>query len=117
MVPILLDQGVNHDFGFRIGEAVETGTLTRADHDAFLAAIGFRTGRSKTAARRQSQIAAEVIEAVAREAAGLRGPRMKLLADMVVDQARRLAEALAVTVALPERDAFAPRGGGFLVGS
>ena len=117
VVPVLLDQGVNHDFGFRIGAAVETGALSRTDYDAFLAAIGFRTGRSKTAERRQSQIAAELIEAVAGEAAGLHGPRMKLLADMIVDQTGKLAEALGVTVALPERDAFVPRGGGFLVGS
>ncbi|MCB1373287.1 MAG: HipA domain-containing protein [Rhodobacteraceae bacterium] len=117
VVPILLDQRVNHDFGFRIGEAAETGTLSRGDYDAFLAAIGFRTGRSKTAARRQSQIAVELIEAVAGEAAGLGGPRMKLLADMVVDQAGRLAGALGITVAFPERDAFVPRGGGFQIGS
>lgn len=51
------------------------------------------------------------------EAAGLRGPRMKLLADMVVDQAGRLDQTLGVTIALPERDAFVPRGGGFLIGS
>lgn len=117
VVPVLLDHGVNHDFGFRIGAAVEMGTLRRADYNAFLAAIGFQTGSSKTAERRQSKIATELMGAVAGEAAGLNGPRMKLLADMIVDQARKLAEALGVTIALPERDAFIPRGGGFLFGS
>ena len=86
----------------RIGEAAETGTLSRGDYDAFLAAIGFRTGRSKTAARRQSQIAVELIEAVASywQEAGL-APKVEILEfgaylDVLFDRENR-ADAIFVS--------------------
>ncbi len=119
VVPVLLDQGVNHEFGFRIGAAVNTGTLRRVDYDAFLEAIGYQRGRSgrERVDRLQGEAAQLMLKAVADGADALGGPRLKLLADMVVDQTGKLAAALGIGVELPERDAFVPRGGGFLVGS
>ena len=116
VVPVLLDRNVNHDFSFRIGRASHTEELASSDLVAFAQNIGIRA-RGTSAERRLRQDAAEVVAAVAAQISSLRGPKLKLLADMIAHQARCLSEAFGLDVDVPTRDAFLTGGGGFLLSS
>lgn len=116
-VPILLDAGVNHEFGFRIGDATSSDSLNRGEYDAFLEAIGFHGTTARRNARRQTAAAEALLARIVGGIDGLSGPRLKLLGDMLVDQAGRVAAALGIPIETPDRDAFLLRGGGFRLGS
>ncbi len=116
VVPVLLDRNVNHDFSFRIGRATRTEQLEPSDLVAFAHDIGIRA-RGTSAERRLRQDVAKVVTAVTTQISALRGPRLKLLADMLAHQARTLSETFRLNIDVPKRDAFLTGGGGSLLSS
>ena len=99
--PTLIDQQVTHQMSFDIGTAMMTDDITPADLEAFILALGFP--RLAPALRRHVQ---SVIRTAIAQIDTLQVPGRKLIGDAIAEQARNLAPASGLEIAIPERDAL-----------
>ena len=113
VVPVLIDPNVTHDFAFSLGRATTLAMLTLSDMHMFDEAIGIPGRGSRAFERRSREFAQGIFSAVAAEIDGLQGPRLKILGDMIAHQLTALNEIYRFDLAIPQRDAFVIKGGGF----
>lgn len=113
VVPVLVDARVIHDFAFSLGQASNIDALTLDDMHLFDEAIGMPGRGSRAFERRSRDFAQAIFSAIAAEIDGLQGPRLKILGDMIAHQLAILNEVYNLDLAIPERDAFLIRAGGF----
>jgi serine/threonine-protein kinase HipA len=99
--PTLIDAGVTHQLSFDIGTAVMTDEITPADLDAFILNLGFP--RFAPALKRRVHT---LIRSAVLRIDSLQGLQRKQIGDVIAEQARSLATAAALEIAIPERDAI-----------
>lgn len=99
--PTLIDQQVTHQMSFDIGTARMTDDITPADLEAFILDLGFP--RFAPALRRHVH---SVIKTAVVQIDKLQGPGRRLIGDAIAEQARNLASASGLEIAIPERDAL-----------
>jgi serine/threonine-protein kinase HipA len=99
--PTLIDAEVTHQLSFNIGSAVMTDEITPADLDAFILNLGFP--RFAPALRRHVQ---SLLRSAIKRIDSLQGLQRKQIGDVIAEQARSLATAAALEIAIPERDAI-----------
>lgn len=112
VVPVLLDRSANHDFSLHVGAAGQMEALTRDAFFEFVRAAGIRS-RGKSAEEEVLNSVRDTLSAIAGNVDTFQGGRMKILGDMIAHQIALIADALAISVEIPERDAFLRRGGAF----
>jgi len=114
LLPTRLDPNLTDELAFKIGSASTLATITRADFDAFVGALGVRS----TAARRRitERHARSLADGLCAAFEELMRKRMKTFADLIAANLRQLLPVLdlAIPGAAQERDAFVGRGGGWL---
>ena len=113
VVPVLVDPRVTHDFAFALGRAGNIDALTLGDMHLFDEAIGIPGRGSRVFERRSRDFAQAIFSAIAAEIDSLQGPRLKILGDMIAHQLNLLNNVYALDLAIPQRDAFLMRAGGF----
>jgi len=99
VLPVLIDDQVTHQLAFDIGNAQMTDEITRADLDAFIRALGFPRA-TPALLNRLRQIVAAAVERIPE----MSGPVRKRIGDAMAEQTHALAEALELSIDIPERD-------------
>lgn len=114
LLPTRLDANLTDALPFRIGSATRLADMTRQDFEAFLEGLGVVTpaARRRITAHRARVLA----DGLSGSLADLTDNGMKPLADLIAANMRHILPLLGVTVPMSarERDAFIPRGGGWL---
>jgi serine/threonine-protein kinase HipA len=114
LLPTRLDPNLTDELAFKIGSAGTLVAITRADFDAFLETLGVRSAAARRRiTERHTRSLADGLCAAFGE---LAGKGMRLFADLIAANLRQLLPVLGVAIptAAQERDAFVPRGGGWL---
>lgn len=99
IVPITLDDTVTHQLAFDIGAAQMTDDLSAADLEALVQDLGYRRMTPPLKKRLHT-----LTKAVVAQIDAMSGPARKRLGDVMAQQAASVAEALALDIAIPERD-------------
>lgn len=99
VVPTLIDPDVTHQLSFYIGQAKMTDDITPTDLADFTRALGFPRVAPALLARMRG-----IVADVTGRIDGMAGPARKRIGDVMAEQARSLAGALAMDLAIPERD-------------
>jgi hypothetical protein len=86
--------------------------LTRDAFFEFVRAAGIRS-RGKSAEEEVLNSVRDTLTAIAGNVDTFQGGQMKILGDMIAHQVALIADALAISVEIPEHDAFIRRGGAF----
>lgn len=98
-MPTLIDPDVTHQLSFYIGQAKMTDDITPTDLADFTRALGFPRVAPALLARMRG-----IVADVTGRIDGMAGPARKRIGDVMAEQARSLAGALAMDLAIPERD-------------
>jgi serine/threonine-protein kinase HipA len=93
--PTLIDAEVTHQLSFNIGSAVMTDEITPADLDAFILNLGFP--RFAPALKRHVQ---SLLRSAIKRIDSLQGLQRKQIGDVIAEQARSLATAAALEIAV-----------------
>jgi serine/threonine-protein kinase HipA len=113
-LPTRLDPNLTDELAFRIGSAGTLAAISRADFDTFRETLGVRSA----AARRRitERHARSLADGLCAAFGELAGKGMRLFADLIAANLSQLLPVLGVAIptAAQERDAFVPRGGGWL---
>ena len=112
IVPILVDASVNHDFSFLIGSAQRHEELSEDDLYVLAVDLGMVV-RSGSNQRMVKKTAMELCARVSCQIDECKGPRLKLVGDMIAHCLETMRDAFEFPVEVPERDAFLIQGGGF----
>jgi serine/threonine-protein kinase HipA len=112
MLPIRLDSRYNHLLAFNIGGASAFDDMTAADLEAFLHACGV-----EDVAEFVEQAVVPFIERLESAAGTLRSLGLKQFDDLIGRETDQLVDLLSAAVEVRERDYFADKGGGWLMGS
>jgi serine/threonine-protein kinase HipA len=99
IVPTLIDDQVTHQLSFDIGGAQMTDDITVADLKQFALDLGYRN-YSAPMRKRLEHLTTKVVEIIPE----LGGPARKRLGDAFAEQASAISKALAMDLAVPERD-------------
>jgi serine/threonine-protein kinase HipA len=114
LLPTRLDPRFTDELAYRIGSATRLPEITKADMEAFLAALGV----ASPAARRRvlARTAGDIATGLGAHLERLIAEGRKPLADLIASNLRDLLPELDVEVPQPARDgdAFVARGGGWL---
>ena len=109
---ILVDASVNHDFSFLIGSAQRHEELSEDDLYVLAVDLGMVV-RSGSNQRMVKKTAMELCARVSCQIDECKGPRLKLVGDMIAHCLETMRDAFEFPVEVPERDAFLIQGGGF----
>jgi serine/threonine-protein kinase HipA len=112
LMPTRLDRQLTDELPFKIGAAARLNSLTGADMENFLEAIGVQRPAQRPLIETHAPKIATGLVATFRE---LDRKRMKRFADLIALNIETLfgALSLAVPTAVKDRDAFIERGGGW----
>ena len=99
--PTLIDAEVTHQMSFDIGTAIMTDEITPADLDACILDLGFPRF-APTLKRHVQSLIRSAVERIDSQ----QGLQRKQIGDVIAEQARSLASAAGLEVAIPERDAI-----------
>jgi serine/threonine-protein kinase HipA len=112
LLPIRLDNRYHHRLAYRIGAAETFDDMTPGDLDAFFAIFGLENPIVVA-----EQIVAPLIASLEAATQALRAQQLKRLDDLIGRETEQLAELLALSIEVRERDAFHAGGGGWRAGS
>ncbi len=112
VMPTRLDRQLTDELAFKVGTATTLETLTGADVDVFLDAIGVPRPNQRPLIETHAPIMAAGLVAAFKD---LDRKRMKRFADLIAQNIEALLGALSLAIPpeTQQRDAFVERGGGW----